>query len=122
MEGDPALRARRRRLARSWRGDTAEILAGATLMLTGPGGLTLILAGGPPPRCVSVRSALQGASGLKLREAGQAAKLPAVPAPDLARRLARRPAPALPLSPEHAAELAAIWPAETPESDSHVSR
>ncbi len=116
MEGDPALRARRRRMAKSWRGDTAEILAGATLMLTGPSGLTLIIAGGPPPRRVSLRSALQGASGLKLRAAAEAAALPSVSAPDLAWRLARRPAPALPLSPEHCAELAAIWPVEHPST------
>ncbi|WP_422928320.1 EscU/YscU/HrcU family type III secretion system export apparatus switch protein [Singulisphaera sp. PoT] len=117
MEGDPALRARRRRLARSWRNDSAEILAGATLMLTGPSGLTLILAGGPPPRRPSIRSALKGAAGLKLREAALQAKLPTVAAPDLAYRLATRPAPALPLSAEQVAELAAIWPVESPRGE-----
>src|SRR5262245_33432338 len=110
MEGDPALRARRRRVARSWLGDSPEILAGASLVLTGPAGLTLILAGGPPPRRVSLRAAMQGPQGLRLRKAASSAKLPEVAAPDLARRLASRPAPALPLPAEMVAELAAIWP------------
>ena len=35
MEGDLSLRARRRRLARAWRGDAPELLAGASLVLTG---------------------------------------------------------------------------------------
>ncbi len=112
MEGDPALRARRRRIAKAWRGDASEILAGASLIVTGPGGLTLVLAGGPPPRRVSVRSTAHGPSGFHLRRSAESAKLPAVVAPDLARRLARRLTPALPLPPEALAELAAIWPQE----------
>ena len=54
MEGDVSLRARRRRLARAWRGDAPELLAGASLILTGADGLTLVLGGGPPPRRVTV--------------------------------------------------------------------
>ena len=50
MEGDVAVRAQRRRIARAWRGDAPDLLAGASLVLTGPGGLTLVLSGGPPPR------------------------------------------------------------------------
>jgi flagellar biosynthetic protein FlhB len=110
MEGDPALRARRRRVARSWRGDSAELLAGASLVLTGPAGLTLVLAGGPPPRKVSVRAAMQGPQGLQLRKSAGSAKLPEIVAADLARRLAGRSAPALPLPAEVMAELASIWP------------
>ncbi|AGA31452.1 EscU/YscU/HrcU family type III secretion system export apparatus switch protein [Singulisphaera acidiphila] len=111
-EGDPALRSKRRRLVKAWRGDSPELLAGASLILTGPSGLTLVLAGGPPPRSVSLRSAVQGASGLHLRLAAEAAKLPQVAAPDLARRLIGRRAPALPLPAEALAELASIWPAD----------
>lgn len=110
MEGDPGLRARRRRLARSWRGDSAELLAGASLVLTGPAGLTLVLSGGPPPRRVSLRSALAGPQGLRLRASAEAARLPQVDAPDLARRLAGRAGPMLPLPAEALAELASIWP------------
>lgn len=109
-EGDPALRSKRRSLAKAWRGDSPELLNGASLVVTGPGGLTVILAGGPPPRPVSLRSAVQGASGLHLRTAAEAAKLPQVAAPDFARRLVGRRAPTLPLPAELLAELASIWP------------
>lgn len=111
-EGDPALRSKRRRLVKAWRGDSPELLTGASLILTGPSGLTLVLAGGPPPRPVSLRSAVQGASGLHLRMAAEAAKLPQIAAPDLARRLIGRRAPTLPLPAEALAELASIWPTE----------
>ncbi len=110
MEGDPALRARRRQLARSWRGDPAEALAGASLLLTGPSGLTVVLGGGPPPHRVSVRSILSGAAGTRLRLAAATRKLPAVDAADLAVRLASRRPPSLPPTPEQLAELAALWP------------
>lgn len=113
-EGDPALRSRRRNLVKAWRGDAPELLNGASLVLTGPGGLTLILAGGPPPRSVSVRSAVQGASGLRLRSVAEKAKLPQVAAPDLARRLIGRRGPALPVGAELLAELASIWPVPSP--------
>jgi flagellar biosynthetic protein FlhB len=115
-EGDPALRSRRRSIVKAWRGDSPELLNGASLVLTGPGGLTLILAGGPPPRPVSLRSAVQGASGLHLRMAAEAAKLPQVAAPDIARRLIGRRAPGLPLPAEILAELAPIWPPAKPPS------
>src|SRR5512135_663836 len=110
MEGDPALRAQRRRIAATWRGDPGALLAGASLLLTGPGGLALILAGGPPPRRVSVRSAVRGPAGLRLRHAAEAVRLPQVEAPALARRIARRPAPGLAWPDDLLAELAALWP------------
>jgi flagellar biosynthetic protein FlhB len=108
MEGDPALRAQRRRVARSWSGGSAEELATASLVLTGPFGLTVVLSGGPPPRRITVRSMAQGAAGSRLRRA--VAKLPQVDAPALARKLARRHAPALPLTAIEADEVAAVWP------------
>src|SRR5262245_46842001 len=46
LEGDVAARAQRRRIARAWRGDSPEWLAGASLALHGSGGLTFILSGG----------------------------------------------------------------------------
>ena len=116
-EGDPALRARRRQVAKNWRGDSRELLAGASLVLTGPSGLTLVLAGGPPPRRVSIRMTAQGASGARLRTSAEAAKLPQVAAPGLARQLARRRPPGLSLSAEILGELAALWPSpRSPES------
>jgi flagellar biosynthetic protein FlhB len=110
MEGDPALRAQRRRIAKTLRGDPGELLAGASLLLTGPGGLALILAGGPPPRRVSVRSAVRGPTGLSLQHAAEAVRLPQVVAPALARRIAQRWAHGLALHDDVLAELAALWP------------
>jgi len=117
-EGDPALRSRRRGIARSRRVDSAEVFAGATLALTGSNGLTLILAGGPPPRVISVRSIAQGASGLRLRNSAESARILQVNANDLARRLAGRRAPALPIPAELLAELASVWPVPGMESRS----
>jgi len=110
MEGDPATRAQRRRVARTWRGDFPDLLAGASLLLYGSGGLTLVLAGGPPPRRVTVRTVLRGNVGLRLRRSSEASQVAQVDAPDLARRLARRPAPGSPVTAELIAELAGIWP------------
>jgi flagellar biosynthetic protein FlhB len=112
MEGDPALRALRRRIVKTWRGDPGELLAGASLLLTGPGGLVLVLSGGPPPRRVSVRSAVRGPSGLRLQQSAEAARLPQVVAPDLARRISRRKAPGIALPDVVLDELAALWPAD----------
>jgi flagellar biosynthetic protein FlhB len=115
MEGDLSLRSKRRRLVRAWRGDAPELLAGARLVVIGPAGLTLVLAGGPPSRPVTVRTAAQGNTGLQLRRSATATRLPLVEAPELARRLARHassgsPLP-LPLPAELAAEVAGVWPA-----------
>ena len=109
MEGDPALRARRRRIARSWRGGHDEILAGASLILTGASGLTVVLGGGPPPRRVSIRSILTGPAGERLRRDADAAHYPRVEAHDLARRLARRRPPGLPPTAALVEEIAAAW-------------
>lgn len=110
IEGDPALRARRRQLVRAWRRDPAGDLAGAALVLTGPAGLSLVLAGGPPPRRVTVRRVARGPSGVRLRGDAGRAGVPLVAAPDLARLLARRPdAGSSPPAPLLAA-LAALWP------------
>jgi flagellar biosynthetic protein FlhB len=110
MEGDPAARAQRRRAARSMRGDSPELLAGAALVLTGAAGLTLILAGGPPPRRVSIRSVAKGGTGLKLRRIAEANAIPRVEDAALAQRLARRPASGSAIAAELIADLAAIWP------------
>jgi flagellar biosynthetic protein FlhB len=114
MEGDLSLRSKRRRLARTWRGDAPELLAGASLVVRGDQGLTVVLAGGPPPRRVSVRTVARGKTGSSLERAIAAAKPPEITAVGLARRLARQVAPGSRGSMELAAdvliELAAIWP------------
>ena len=109
LEGDVPARAQRRRIARAWRGDSPELLAGASLALLGSGGLTLILSGGPPPRRVMIRASARTAAGLRLRRSAEAARLVSVENPALADRLARVPATA-PIPPELIADLAAIWP------------
>ena len=79
-------------------------------MLSGSNGLTLILAGGPPPRRITVRAATKGNPGMRLRQSAEAHKIPQVEAPVLARRLAQRPAAGSSLTAELVAELASIWP------------
>jgi flagellar biosynthetic protein FlhB len=111
MEGDPAARAQRRRAARSMRGDSPELLAGVALLLSGAAGLTLVIAGGPPPRRVSIRTVAKGATGLRLRRMAEANGIPLVDDAALAQRLARRPASGSAIAAELSAELAAIWPA-----------
>jgi flagellar biosynthetic protein FlhB len=109
MEGDAAARAQRQRVARSWRGDHADLLAGASLLLIGSGGLTVVLAGGPPPRRVTVRRSIRGTAGLRLRRAAEMSQITSVDAPDLARRLAHRPAPESGVSAGLIEELTAVW-------------
>ena len=110
MEGDPASRAQRRRVARSWRGDSPDLLAGASLVLHGPGGLTLVLSGGPPPRRVAIRTAARGEAGLRMRRSAAAMKVPQIEAGDLARRLAHHSVPGSPIPAARIPELAAVWP------------
>ena len=110
IEGDPAARAQRRRIAQTFRGDSPELLTGASLILRGAAGLTLVLGGGPPPRRVTVRTVVKGHAGMRLRRFAEANKIPQLDAPDLARRLARRPSSRSPLAAELIAELAAAWP------------
>ncbi len=113
MEGDVAVRAQRRRIAHAWRSDTPDLLAGASLVLTGPGGLTLVLSGGPPPRQVAVRMSASGQAGNRLRRSAESARIPQVEAGPLARCMARQPASGTPISADRIAELAAIWPSQT---------
>jgi len=110
MEGDPAARAQRRGLAKAWRSDSPEILVGASLVLIGARGLTLVLTGGPPPRRVTVRTVARGSSGLRLRRSVESNQVWVVDAPSLAHRLASRPAAGSPVATELLSELAAVWP------------
>lgn len=110
-EGDPVLRSRRRRAAQAMREGTAGPVRGASLVLTGPSGLSVVLTGGPPPRPVSVHAIVTGATGDRLRRAAEEARVPVVAAPDLARRLARRRPPNLGPPPHLLDELALVWPA-----------
>jgi flagellar biosynthetic protein FlhB len=110
MEGDPAARSQRRSLAKAWRTDSPEVLAGASLVLAGSRGLTLVLTGGPPPRKVTIRIIARGSSGLRLRRSAETNQVSMIDAPNLARRLASRPMAGSTLAAELLADLAAIWP------------
>ena len=78
-------------------GDAPELLAGATLAVVGASGLVVILAGGPPPRRVTIRSSANGATGRQMIRSADAANLARLDSPALAdgprpAPLARRPA------------------------------
>ncbi len=107
-DGDPALRSRRRNLAKSLRGDAPELLKGASLAITGPSDLAIVLAGGPPPRRVTIRSSAHGPAGQKLRKAAITANLTVIEAPDLARVLAQLRTPIIP--PQLLPTLQEAWP------------
>jgi flagellar biosynthetic protein FlhB len=110
LDGDPALRAKRRRIANSWRGGSEELLVGATIGLSARGGLIVLIGGGPPPRGINVRHVARGASAGVLRRQLERAGIAIIEAPDVARALARGRGAGSSLSAEHAEELAAIWP------------
>ncbi len=109
-DGDPGLRARRRNQARALRGDSPELFAGASLAVVGASGLILILAGGPPPRRITIRSSANGATGKRLKKSAETAKVALLEAPALALALARLRTPVVP--PELMAALSSEWPVE----------
>ena len=109
VDGDPAVRARRLRIGRSWNRDSTTQLEGASLVLTGPGNLVVVLAGGPPPRPVTVRGSARGASGSALLRAAHLARLPTVESAALARHFAQGAAAGRSLSAELAIELSRAW-------------
>ena len=125
-EGDPEVRSRRQRLARSRRDDPARAVAagGVALLVTeaGPGrrGLAILLGGDPPPGQVSVRMVARGPSAIMLRRAADRAGLPRTEAPALARWFADAAAPVRAQAPssgripalpvELGEQLAGLWP------------
>jgi flagellar biosynthetic protein FlhB len=109
-DGDPAQRARRRRLAQEWHQNPAALVSGATLIVSGWAGLSVALSGGPPPRRLWIRPAARGLIGLRVRALAQRSGVPCINAPELARKLARRPDSGRQLPSEWLSELAAVWP------------
>ena len=110
IDGDPNARSRRRRLAESWRGRSHDPLAGASLILLGPSGLTLVLAGGPPPGRIEIRAIARGPFGAVLRRAAARVGTPRVEAPSLALYLSNRGIAEAPLPADLATELGRVWP------------
>ena len=92
------------------RGDSPELLAGAAWLLSGPAGLTLVIAGGPPPRRVSIRTVAKGGTGLGCAGWPRQTVFLRSTTRRLAQRLARRPASGSAIAAELIADLAAIWP------------
>ena len=88
VEGDPAVRARRLRLAKAWRADPGEVLAGSVVVLTGPAGLAVVLGGEGPPGKVIVRASARGASGAMLKLSAERAGLRVIESAALARHFA----------------------------------
>ncbi len=109
-DGDPALRARRRKLAQGWRADPAEALVGASLVIAGVGGLTVVLGGGPPPKLITFRAIAKGSAGRRMRQAAETSGVLLHDGPELANQLALRRMPGQPMPIEVARELSAIWP------------
>ncbi|WP_337173113.1 EscU/YscU/HrcU family type III secretion system export apparatus switch protein [Paludisphaera sp.] len=113
LDGDPKVRASRRRMAQALRDETPELLAGATLALVGDAGLVVVLSGGPPPRKVFARISARGRTAATIRRAIRQAKLPEVEAPQLALRIASSPAAsprAAIADPLLIAQLREAWP------------
>lgn len=118
IDGDPTIRSRRLQLARAWLRDPGELLAGASLVLEGQGGLCVLLAGGPPPARITVRTITGGVGSFTLKHAANRSGIPIVWHPSLARRFeqARLGRPAL--DPEVQRALRAVWPKRSGESHS----
>lgn len=112
VDGDPAVRARRLRLAKSWRADPGEILKGAVLVVSGPAGLAIVLGGEGPPGKVIVRASAKGASGAIVKKSAARAGLKVVESSLLARHFATASARTQPLSDVLKRELAELWPQE----------
>ena len=110
LDGDPALRSRRRRAARD-RAARPASLQSASLILTGDSGLIVALSGGPPPGRVTVLASARGLAGSALiREAAECG-LPIISSPDLASHFSRGRAAGPSLPPELSARLIEVWPA-----------
>lgn len=110
IDGDPNARSRRRLVAESWRDESTNPLAGASLVVSGSFGLTLVLAGDRPPGKIEVKAIARGASGAALRRAADRAGVARVDAPALALYLCARRVAGAALPADLAAELARIWP------------
>jgi flagellar biosynthetic protein FlhB len=108
VDGDPAVKARRLRLARTWRVDSVHAILGASAIVTGNGDLTVVLAGSPASR-VTIRAVATGAAGRRLSESARGRGVAAVHEPALARKLARRPPHPVPLPQSVLKDLKEIW-------------
>ena len=113
IDGDVGQRRRRQRLAREWINSPNDVLEGASLVLTGENGLTVVVAGDPPPGRVTVRMVARGAAASNLRRSAERASVPVVRAPRVAGWMGRPGGDRALLSPDLAARLTAIWPAST---------
>jgi len=113
IEGDPKVRAARRRLAQAWRDGTPELLEGSSLALLGDAGLIVVLSGGPPPRKVFVRVVARGRAAASIRQASARSGLPMREAAALAFQIASKPESSSPRAaiadPLLIAQLRDVW-------------
>lgn len=98
VDGDPLVRARRRRLANQWRIDAGHLF-GASLAILGARDLCVILRGEVQPGRLRVAFAADGREGAGLRQTVTRRGVPTREEPALARKLARRAIPGAVLPP-----------------------
>lgn len=122
IDGDPAVRRRRLQTARAAFANPAEALAGASLVVTAPGGLTVVLGGGPPPRKrVLIRASARGLAGWTLRRHADRFGLRCVESARLARRLSQPAMRTERMSPDDCAELEQLWTIAATRPDANNS-
>lgn len=109
-DGDPSLRSRRRKIAQSWRQDAAAVLPGATMVVEGPGGLAVLVAGSPPPGKIEVRQVARGPGAKALLREAARVGVPRRSLPAVAVALSTMRNQGGPLAPDLASELASAWP------------
>ena len=108
IEGDPAVRARRQRVAKSWRADPKEAVQGARLIVTAGDGLAVVLGGAGRGGGGNVRMVARGRAVAGVLNEANRSGVPRADAPALALALARTKGRDLPTA--LAAELARVWP------------
>ena len=109
-EGDPALRARRRELAKARREESELVaLRGIGLVVTGESGLTIGLAPGDPQTGgAAIRFLAHGPEGHRLRYSARMGRIPMTAAADFASRLSAAGAYPRPLRSDERKELEQI--------------
>ena len=111
IEGDPATRSQRRRVARAMRRLGRRVDRGEFAAERFSRADSRSRRRAASPR-VTVRTTAKGHQGMRLRRMAEINLTPQVDAPELARRLCRRPSAGAPLAAGLIAELTALWPSK----------
>ncbi len=110
VEGDPAVKSRRRHIAANRRVDAAHLLDRATMLVCGAGGVAVVVGGERPPGRIELSAAARGESGRQLTRAARRAGVLVVEDADLARGLSGVQRRAGSLAPEIVEQLLRSWP------------